>query len=122
MYTTRTGDTHRGHLHRPDEDAVRAARTGGPRRDCLAARLLATWSTELVDAVLEGAATFSGEVWGPLNKVGDLQGLKRHDDGRVTTPKGFVEAYAKVRRVGLERPALRPPFGGQGCPSWSTPR
>mgnify|MGYP001277143717 CR=1 FL=1 len=41
-------------------------------------------STELVDAVLEGAATFSSEVWGPLNKVRDQQGLKRHDDGRVT--------------------------------------
>ena len=73
-------------------------------------------STELVDAVLEGAATFSGEVWGPLNKVGDLQGLKRHDDGRVTTPKGFVEAYAKFVESGWNGLRFDPAFGGQGLP------
>ena len=57
---------------------------------------------------------FSSEVWGPLNKVGDQQGLKRHDDGRVTTPKGFVEAYAKfVESAGTA--CVRPAFGGQGC-------
>ena len=71
-------------------------------------------STELVDAVLEGAATFSSEVWGPLNKVGDLQGLKRHDDGRVTTPKGFVEAYAKFVESGWNGLRFDPAFGGQG--------
>ena len=73
-------------------------------------------STELVDAVLEGAATFSGEVWGPLNKVGDQQGLKRHDDGRVTTPKGFVEAYAKFVESGWNGLRFDPAFGGQGLP------
>ena len=73
-------------------------------------------STELVDAVLEGAATFSSEVWGPLNKVGDLQGLKRHDDGRVTTPKGFVEAYAKFVESGWNGLRFDPAFGGQGLP------
>lgn len=73
-------------------------------------------STELVDAVLEGAATFSSEVWGPLNKVGDQQGLKRHDDGRVTTPKGFVEAYAKFVESGWNGLRFDPAFGGQGLP------
>ncbi len=52
-------------------------------------------SPDLVDSVLEGAATFASEIWGPLNQVGDQEGLKHHDDGRVTTPKGFIEAYAK---------------------------
>ena len=27
---------------------------------------------DLVDSVLEGAASFAGEVWGPLNASGDL--------------------------------------------------
>ena len=78
-------------------------------------------STELVDAVLEGAATFSSEVWGPLNKVGDQQGLKRHDDGRVTTPKGFVEAYAKFVESGWNGLRFDPAFGGPGLPKLADP-
>jgi len=73
-------------------------------------------STELVDAVLEGAATFAGEIWGPLNQVGDQQGLKRHDDGRVTTPEGFIDAYRQFVESGWNGLRFDPAFGGQGLP------
>jgi len=56
------------------------------------------------------------EVLQPLNRVGDLEGCVRHDDGSVTTPKGFKEAYKQVAEggwLGLSAPAE---YGGQGLP------
>ena len=45
------------------------------------------------DAIINEAARLSEEVLHPLNSVGDQQGCTRHDDGSVTTPRGFKEAY-----------------------------
>lgn len=73
-------------------------------------------STDLVDSILEGAATFAKEVWGPLNQVGDTEGLKWREDGSVTTPKGFVDAYQKFVESGWNGLRFDPEFGGQGLP------
>ena len=45
------------------------------------------------------AAKFGEEVLQPLNRVGDKEGCRRHDDGRVTTPTGFKEAYRRLPRA-----------------------
>ena len=55
---------------------------------------------DTVDAVLEEGGRFVAEVLFPLNQSGDLEGCTRHDDGSVTTPKGFKEAYAKFVESG----------------------
>ena len=47
---------------------------------------------DTVDAILEQASKFASEVLDPLNYSGDQEGSK-WDDGAVTTPKGFKEAY-----------------------------
>jgi acyl-CoA dehydrogenase len=73
-------------------------------------------SEELVDSVLDGAATFAGEIWGPLNQTGDAEGLKWHEDGRVTTPKGFIAAYQKFVESGWNGLRFDPDFGGHGLP------
>ena len=72
-------------------------------------------STDLVDAILEEAGKFAGEVLAPLNWEGD----KGHKlaDAVVTTRAGFKEAYHQFRDagwVGMRAPAE---FGGQGLPA-----
>jgi len=52
----------------------------------------------------------------PLNRGGDMEGCVRHDDGSVTTPKGFKEAYDQYREGGWLGLAVPAEFGGQGLP------
>ena len=71
---------------------------------------------DLIDQVLEEGAKFCEEVLAPLNKVGDEHGCTRADDGSVTTPPGFKEAYAQLVEAGWPSLTSDPTYGGQGLP------
>ncbi|MEH6549031.1 MAG: acyl-CoA dehydrogenase [Pseudomonadales bacterium] len=72
-------------------------------------------SEDLVDAILEGAAAFTGEVLAPLNLVGDEQGARIENNAVIPSP-GFGEAYQQYVDQGWPSLGCDPEFGGQGLP------
>src|SRR3972149_4373302 len=72
-------------------------------------------SVELVEQILEESGKFCAEVLAPLNQSGDVEGAK-WDNGRVTTPKGFVAAYKQFVEGGWNALQFPPEFGRQGLP------
>jgi alkylation response protein AidB-like acyl-CoA dehydrogenase len=71
---------------------------------------------DMVDAILEEGGRLCAGVFFPLNQSGDHEGCTRHEDGTVTTPTGFKDAYRQLAEggwIGLGAPEA---FGGQGLP------
>ena len=71
---------------------------------------------DLVDAVLEEAGKLARDVLAPLNSTGDVEGTTRHDDGSVTTAKGWQDAYNAYRDGGWNAVPFQVDHGGQGLP------
>ena len=70
---------------------------------------------DMLDAIFSEAAKFSETELAPLYQSGD-KGCT-WDDGVVTTPAGFKEAYAKFIEAGWTSLTGSPEMGGQGLPS-----
>ncbi|MGH8560468.1 MAG: acyl-CoA dehydrogenase C-terminal domain-containing protein [Nevskiales bacterium] len=71
---------------------------------------------DTINTVLEEGGKFCAEVLYPLNQVGDREGCKRSEDGSVTTPTGFKEAYKQFVEAGWPSLGCDPEYGGQGLP------
>jgi acyl-CoA dehydrogenase len=70
---------------------------------------------DVVEAVLQSAATFAGEVLAPLNETGDREGARLTPDG-VRAAAGFREAYRRFAEDGWTALIGAPEHGGQGMP------
>ena len=74
-------------------------------------------TADVVDAVLDEAARFSGTVLSPLNSVGDEVGcVLDKATNEVTTAPGFRQAYEQFVEGGWTGLTSAPEFGGQGMP------
>ncbi|MBB5322088.1 acyl-CoA dehydrogenase C-terminal domain-containing protein [Marinobacter oulmenensis] len=70
---------------------------------------------DTADAILEEAGKITTGVLAPLNREADEQGCK-WNDGEVTTPEGFREAYETITEGGWNGLGGNPEFGGMGMP------
>lgn len=71
---------------------------------------------DLVDAIFQECAKFSENELLPLNQSGDKEGCI-FNDGQVTTPKGFKEAYQQYVDGGWQSLSHGVEYGGQGLPA-----
>jgi acyl-CoA dehydrogenase len=81
----------------------------------LAEGLYGDLSQDVVQAVLEEAGRFAGDVLAPLNVTGDRHGTP-FKDGTVATAPGWKEAYRAWAQAGWNGLAAPAPWGGQDLP------
>lgn len=72
-------------------------------------------SSDLLDQIIEEGGKLCAEVLFPLNLSGDQEGCK-YENGTVTTPDGFKDAYKTFTEGGWCGVAADPEFGGMGMP------
>ena len=70
---------------------------------------------DLLDAIVDSASKFAEDIIAPINRSGDEQGCS-FEDGNVTTPDGFKEAFEQYALGGWQALSVPCNDGGQGLP------
>jgi acyl-CoA dehydrogenase len=74
-------------------------------------------SDDLVDAILSEAGRFASDEIAPLAAIGDRQGARLVEDGKVLSPDGWVALYKDWCAGGWNGLTAPEEFGGQGLPN-----
>ncbi len=75
----------------------------------------ADFDKETFDMVIDQALKFAKGILAPINADADKEGC-RFEDGIVSMPKSFHDAYAKFSEAGWVATSTNPEWGGQGLP------
>ena len=77
----------------------------------------ADFDEEIYTAMIDETLRLSQEVFWPVNRDGDASGgCVFHGNGKVTTPKGYPEAYKLMAESGLVGLSGDPEWGATGLP------
>jgi len=76
----------------------------------------ADFDRDVYEATIKEAYKLAQEVIAPLNHTADTEGCKLDEEGNVTTPPGFVDAWNAFREGGWVAPTASPELGGVGLP------
>src|SRR5687768_1448277 len=71
---------------------------------------------DLVDSILEEAASIAAETLAPLNRVGDVQGARLDETG-VHTAQGWGKAWKTLVEGGWNGLPCETAYGGMGLPN-----
>jgi len=71
---------------------------------------------DFLETVYESASEITSEIIAPTNKDGDRLGVSIND-GKVTVPNGYAEAYDAYVDGGWSTLSCNPEYGGQGMPA-----
>ena len=66
--------------------------------------------------IFEMAGKLASDVLLPINRIGDIEGCRLEND-TVITPRGFTNAFKKLREDGWTSVDCEKEFGGQGLPT-----
>jgi len=73
------------------------------------------FNLDIAVPAIEECSKFAEEVLAPINSVGDKYGAK-FNDGEVSMPEGFSDAYKKFKNAGWASISLPSEIGGGGMP------
>ncbi len=99
----------------PITDILLSLQHGAGLQKAIEAGYLGDFDADLAAAVLEEAGKFAGDVLAPLNRVGDLNGVKL-ENRAVSTAPGWPDAYHRWSEAGWNAVSGPEEFGGQGLP------
>ena len=99
----------------PVSDILLSLRAVAGLPEMMASSLEGDVDWETIASVVGEAGRFATEEIAPLDRTGDVVGV-RYENGIVTTPPGFADVYRRWAEAGWGGVSAPAEFGGMGLP------